>query len=437
MNYQDENDSLTRSFLDRTFFKAWKDPECPAYGNYNRVELFFNTSCNLKCKYCYLANYGEQLYPKAPVKQTLENLDMFLDWLIKNEFYPTMEFFSGEPLVQKSCMKALHMVLDKFEAVDKRPARIVIPTNFTFILSDTQTQAVEELLNRSRGLKMPILLSASFDGKFVEANRPFQSGIEPRDDAYYEKAFDFAKKWHCGFHPMVYSEEIEKWKDNWLWFQENFKKRDISFFNIYLLEVRNSEWSLQQTKELSEFVRWLIEWTWDLCNRDLKTFFDCLFARKGYNILNSPLSQIGRGIGCSIQSLLTVRLGDLTMVPCHRTSYAQNVLARFSTSNGEITGVKSINPEQMIGIYTFSANTFPICDQCVIRSLCSKGCLGSQLETTGDMFTPIPTVCLMEFAKIKGMIQGYENIGIYHHVIGRVSKEKRTALKLLRRWIHE
>jgi len=49
-----------------------------------------------------------------------------------------------------------------------------------------------------------------------------------------------------GFHPMIYSNKIEYWIDNFLWFQKMFYKYGINPFNVYLLEVRNVEWLPQQ-----------------------------------------------------------------------------------------------------------------------------------------------------------------------------------------------
>lgn len=435
MAYQKENDLLLQSFLSRVFLEGgWKNPSDPTYGNSNRVEFFLNAKCNLKCKYCYLANFGPQLYPKTSNKKTLEHLSLVLDWMVENEYYPEIELFSGEPLVQKIGLDALRLILDKFSQTEKRPAKIVIPTNFTFCLQEKSINKVEKLLTESRSLKMPIFLSASVDGKYMERNRPFRkSNYEPRDDAFYDRVFTFAKKWKCGFHPMVYSGHIEDWQKNFLWFQENFKKLDMPFNNIYLLEVRNAEWSRQQIRSFGDFINFLITWTFrDRCREKVQRYVDFLFKRKGYNMLTSPLSSIGRGIGCSIQSNPTIRIGDLALVPCHRTSYSQNVLAHLKIENSKITGFESVNPELAIAVYTFDSNTLPYCEQCLIKKMCSKGCLGSQLEVTGDMFTPIPTVCALEHHKILTMVRTYQDLGIYDHILGCLNPEKLRAFETFR-----
>ncbi|GAH24385.1 unnamed protein product, partial [marine sediment metagenome] len=199
-------------------------------------------------------------------------------------------------------------MLNKFEFAENKPAGIIIPTNFTFILDKEVTEKIENLIVRSRKIGISIHLSASIDGKYCEANRPFRAGgINIRDDDYYDKVFAFVKKWGFSFHPMLYSGYIGSWQNNFLWFQEMLKKYDIPWFNIYLLEIRNKEWSKDDILKFEEFIKFLIRWTFlVLCRGSVEEFMHFIFKR-GFNILESPLATTGRGIGCSIQSTLHVR----------------------------------------------------------------------------------------------------------------------------------
>ena len=64
MNQQEENNKLINSFLKRTFFRAWQNPEEKGIDveNFQSVELWLNNKCNLDCKYCYLDRYDNDLY---------------------------------------------------------------------------------------------------------------------------------------------------------------------------------------------------------------------------------------------------------------------------------------------------------------------------------------------------------------------------------------
>jgi len=434
MTYQEENDKLLNSFLDRTFFKTWRNQE-EGFENFRTLELFLNTKCNLKCSYCYLAKYGDELYPPRlqDNKRVLTNLQILLDWLVDRNLAPKLELFSGDPF----SLQALSMILDKFEDVENKPKSIVIPTNYTFILNKALTKKIETLIRRSRKLGMPISFGTSIDGKYCEANRPFRSGkADPRDDSYYDRVFAFNKKWCFGFHPMIYSGHIDSWTSNFLWFQEMLKKHDIPWDNIYLLEVRNMEWSRDNILSFEEFIKFLIRWIFFVpCRGQAKGFVDFIFKR-GFNILQSPLTTIGRGMGCSIQSTIHLRLGDLSIVPCHRTSYEPFVSGHFVVDNGRITGIRADNAELFIEIISLESRNQPMCESCLIKSLCSGGCLGSQFEITGDLFSPIPTVCRLEHAKIRAMITAYKELRLFDLICDRVNPEKRYALNILKEMLH-
>lgn len=432
--YQKQNDELLSSFLGRTFFAAWENEEDPRYENFRRIELQINAKCNQDCKYCYYAKYGEELYPESisKSKNVLSNLSILLDWLIENGYAPGIDFFSGEPLYQKVGFDALSMILDKFTRTKRKPKCIVVPTNYTFLLKKNLTSKVEDLVKESREMKIPITLSASFDGKHCEKNRPLKSTLlgDRRGDKFYDKCFAFGKKYKFGFHPMVYSELIEEWIKNFIWFQRKFEEFDIPFSNIYLLEVRNSEWSEEQIKEYMRFVDFLIKWTFnDRCGEDINRYLNFLFKGRGYNILSNCLTTIGRGLGCSLQSCLYVRLGDLAIVPCHRQSYEQFLLGKFKVEDKRIVGIKALDAELAIAEITFDFKTQPQCEQCLIKNVCQGQCVGAMYEVTGDPFSPIPSVCKLERAKIVAMIKAYQDLKIFNVVLNSVNENKKIALE--------
>jgi len=448
LKYKEENDKLIESFLGRTFFKVWKDGGNP---NFQSLEIMVNAYCNMSCQYCYLNRYQQQLFPddSCDRDKIMRNLAIFFDWLIENDYKPKIELFSGELFSQEIGFQILEMIL--YKLAPHYSSSVVVPTNFSFVLDRNRYDRVIDILERSRKVGFPIYLSASFDGKYCEDQRPFKfqeigkyedygriwkwkynDKKNLKDDYFYNEAFKLAKKYGFGFHPMIYSKNIEKWKDNFLWFQDMLKKYDIPFHSVYLLEVRNVEWSAKQIYEFGEFIKFLIDWSWKFVGYDIGRYRDFLFKLKGFNILSSPLTRVGRGIGCSVQSSIYLRPGDLTIGPCHRQCYKHLNSARFKVEEGKIVGLEALNPEYLIVQTSFQAVNQPYCYTCPIKYVCSFGCLGSQYEATGDNFTPIPTVCALEHMKIRAMIEKYEEIGILGQVLENTSKEKRDSFMLLR-----
>ena len=440
ISYKQQNDQLLENFLEKRFFTSWrmsdkKREDSPHYMNYASLEFDLNPLCSTNCRYCYLAKYGEQLMPKESwnKKKILDNLSIILKWLKKNNFNPNLEIFSGDPLVQNISYKIMEMICDWYG--DKAPdgSSLVIPTNMDFLHYDDKVDAVFDFIDRFAKKNAKLVFSASVDGLYLEKNRPHRSKLLKYDSEFYDKLFRFSAATGTGFHPMVYSEGIESWPENFLWFQDRFESYNIPWSNIYLLEVRNKEWSVEQCIGLEKFMNFLVKWTWRKCGCDPDKMVDFLFKGRGFNILSSGMSTIGRGIGCSIQSTLMLRLGDLKFFPCHRTSYNFMETGEFITKDGEVTGIKALNPSFMMTINSMNISGAAMCYSCPISQFCSGGCLGSQYEITGDPFSPIPTVCRMMHYKTRGIFRAYKEIGIMPKLLGLINKDKVEAYKICSR----
>jgi len=418
LDTQSEDDKYLLSFLERTFFRGFKEN----IENFNSVEYFIGKNCNLNCKYCYLAKYGNYLHPqKENPREISLNAQKLTDFLASLNFRGRIEIFSGEPLIKEHTFDIINYILDSLTH-----AIVVIPTNMTFLFDEKMTDNVIDLLKSRR-----VFLSASVDGKYMQnVNRPHKAGLI-FDDEMWERLFAFAKRWDIGFHPMIYSHNIEKWRDNFLWFIQKFEEyRMDPFSSLYLLEVRNPEWSREQCRELKNFMEFLAKYTYQrLAKGDYNNLVDIIFEKKGFNILSSPFTTVGRGLGCSIQAALTVRVADLSIVPCHRLAYKQFIAGFFMSDNEKIVGIKAHNPYLYSAIVGTSQHAFPYCERCILNGICAGGCLGAQYEYFGDPFIPIPSVCMMEHAKYLGIFNGFKDVGALDYILAKTNAIKKLKIK--------
>ncbi len=418
------NDDILVSFLKRNFFDRWS-----GQGDESTfLELIVSDKCDHNCSYCYYRKYGHNFFNEESRKEEniLRNLDLVLNWLEKNNYRPRIELFSGELFSTETGFKALDRVIDYL----RQGEYTIIPSNMSFIFDDEKIERILLLKKKAGKKDVGVLLSGSVDGKYMEENRPLLDGRK-RDDEYYHKLFTFAAERGIGFHPMVYSKGIEKWKDNFLWFMENYDRYGLDKRLFYLLEVRNAEWNEKQTLELGKFVEFLVYWAWDFCGKDADRFVDFIFKDSGFNILSSLFSGTNRGISCSIQSSFAVTLGNLSFPACHRTAYGSLLGGRFVVEKDEIVGIKAENASTYINIKSFDAVTQPYCETCYIKHLCVKGCLGSQFETTGNPFIPIPSVCRLEHVKTVSILRALKRLRVLDKFLSHISRERRNNILLL------
>lgn len=426
-----QDNRLVESFLNRTFFSGWQNSHQPQFANYVSLELQINSRCDLACRYCYYSKFGHHLYPESISEDSLvlRNLDLLLEWLSKNCMNPEIEIFSGEPFSQEIGFTVLEKLID-WGIKNRLCFPITVPTNFTFIFDQSKTERLNSLIKKGLDNQISVRLSASIDGKFYDnINRPMVNGRQ-RDEEYYNEVFKFCKQWNFSFHPMIYSHLIERWKENFLWFQSKFEEFGFHFSTLYLLEVRNKNWTVKQIREFYKVIRFIVNWVYDKSGLHGEEFVRFVFSGKLLNLF-SILSTNHRGVGCSVQSNVQLRLGDLMVSVCHRTAYKPFNLWKFTANEHEITGVEAINPNLMLTVASLDTRNMPICECCLVRELCIGQCLGSMFETNGDPFMPIPTVCALEHAKIAAILDGIWDIGEMGHFYNISMRKKKDSIRLI------
>lgn len=396
------------------------------------------------CDYCYISKYRGTTFPEAIYDNTniINNLGKIVRWMDYNGFTCPIDIFSGEPLAQRIGYEVLDYIYDfyKDKPAERRPKHVVIPTNFSFIASDEWTARVEDLLDKYENIGMPLYLSASFDGKYMDSNRPYVHDLDiplraERDDAYYDKIFEFAKKHKCGFHPMIYYRGIDDWKRNFDWFQEMYVKHGIEWDNLYLLQVRNAGWTPEQNKSMYDFLRYLIDFAWDKCGHNYNKFA-CFMGegQRGFNILSEIFNTCSRGIGCGMQASFGVRLSDMSHHICHRTMYPDLKLGELVDDPDTVLRYKTQNAELGLTAYGFSTSVQPACIRCPIKHLCIGGCLGAQYEANRDLFSPIQSVCQNSWWLVKAIVDGFEAIGVLDTWCEGLPKDKVREIEFVRSW---
>lgn len=436
--YEHENSQLMQNMIDMMFSDGKKTNVPKSF------ELILYGKCNLGCKYCYMHNFKNELYPSFLENDEviLKNAKRFMDYYHKIESNLNIDLFSGELFGTSLGFEVLEMIVNSFKDRPNTGTCIVIPTNFTFIHNEELVNRVEAVFCKAKSYGIVVHLSSSFDGKYMEDNRPYIKNIgydlnKVRDDAYYDKVFEFIKKWGSGVHPMVYSEGIEKWKDNFNWFQDMFEKHGISWTKIFLLHVRNEEWTKDQIQDMQEFISWLFDWVYDKFDGNKEDIVQFLIAEKtrGFNILGGNNGGISRGLSCSIQNTLAIRLGDMKIVPCHRQMREGFNYGTMNISDDLEVTYDPENLEMMIAIYSMHHRSQPYCEVCDINALCSGGCQGSQFESMGDPFVPIPTVCKLHHAMAITTVESWLRLGIYPRMLSYCTDEQINQNENIRRFI--
>lgn len=421
--YQQEMDNLLKTLLKYRFFNNWKAPnnsDIPtSLYNSAQLEIYLTNKCNQHCKYCYLYN-NQEIYPKNIDDDTiLQNLKILYNWIVENNFQiPKIEFFSGEIWDSYLGQQVLKITLEYLHK-GMQIQEFIIPSNFSFIKNDESFYIIQNYINLFKDCGSLLKFSCSIDGKELDnINRQPNDSSKAMTDEYYDKIFNFCVANDFGFHPMVSSYGIEKWPKNFQWWKETCNKYGLDVHSeVMMLEVRDDNWTSDKIQKYLNFLEIVRDDFFENnLNKNIKKFTDfCIGNVEGIKSGYLPwvLSQAFTYMSCTASTQLAVRIGDLTICPCHRTAYDKYNYGKFVVNNGKIVDIISNNVYMAQRVlYSNQKLTHPKCDSCVYNSYCIRGCLGAQLEKYKDPFMPLNTVCDFEKAKIDWIISYYKNWGI-------------------------
>lgn len=446
MNWEEENNIIINTYFKKIIKEINHKKGCS-------LELFITDVCNQNCEYCYLIKHQDELYPKnfRSTKQILNNLQIFLNYLIENNYDNILKFslFSGEIWHTQFGLDVLETIYQYCLKAKQPPLSIMIPSNFSFILDDIQLQKIETYIDKFNKKNIYLNFSCSIDGFFIESeNRPFNNSNNnyiKDSEEHYEKIFKWCKKYGYGFHPMVNSFNIEKWKQQYKWWIDNFIKYELNFHQYSMfLEVRDNNWTDNKIYSYLDYLNFSVDYLFESYFKDdpvglLKTMLNIDTVDNG-NYINIQITRQSARMSCTVDRIICIRLGDLSWVPCHRTSYDPFVYGTFQVQDNKIQNLIAKNVILPASIYSLGYKGHPKCDICPIADLCLRGCYGAQFEANKDLFYPCETVCNLFFAKnlflyykIKEIIQKYNisdnNITyqiqeIYKKYISKISDEE-------------
>jgi len=438
MTYSEEQAVLLNTFFDNMYLRLWKknfqSPVDDSEGILNSLELNIRGKCNLKCKYCYMQKYMDNLYPERidNIGISLENVDKVIDWLIVEKLLPRgIDIFGGEAVScseYKRLFGSLYRFIHTLTIEQRKRFVISLPINVIFLEDRNYYDMLIEAQHTFIDLNVPVYFSISLDGKYCDPHsRPAYNPKFEYSDAFYGVVSNFCRDSAIRphFHPMVARENIKYWKENFLWYIDfisktySCKSLEETITYLYLLEVRNWDWTDEELNYFSEFLTFLIDYLWD--NLDKEIFYSHIVHDKTLNIL-SFFGMNSSSLSCGLQTNFTIRTGDLTTAPCHRLFYDIYISSYIKIREDKSFDFIPHHPYgHIVANATNFRNSVP-CSKCEINTLCVGPCLGSNYEANKDMLITPDVVCKLEKIKIYTIISGFKNKGLLPRILTDLKK---------------
>ena len=431
MTYEEEQKILLKNVIER-----YDKPS-------STVEFIISSSCNQACEYCYYYKYGKELYPPEinQEEKILHNLPLLLNWLEEEKYqYYSYDLFSGAFFSLPYWENILQIFYEHNKKIGCPLRGMTIPTNLSWVTDNEKYKQITSWYKKFETVNIDLFMSCSVDGPSGLENieRPLYSS--EKEEKYFNKIFEFCKDYKAGFHPMITKNFVKNYKQNYDWWVSQIKKFNLllkkknSYDKVYdipmFLEVRdNEQWD---TKEALDNYR---DFLFYVAETDLKEFHNNNIEDFAYHMLDDftpDMEDIGTynhlqpyiiglpnlysHMGCTVQRGSMFRVGDLALVPCHRTAYP-NLIHGYLVLNDEKTKIIDIKPNNVlldIKIKTFNPNRSMLkCTDCIAKTICMKGCFGSQYEHNKELFATEENVCNMLKVKLQTIHQIALKYNIY------------------------
>lgn len=413
------------------------------------IELIIKPQCNQKCKYCYITQYGDKIYPlneRISNEEILKRIKIILEWIIENKiFIPRYELFAGDILGDKLYYKILDVFLEAYKNVEQKQiynsqkwqrTLILLPTNGYYFRFEEHQNLIRNYSKQFYDLGFDLGFSWSTDGLYAADSRENVLENSSITQADYDKIFPFMKEMKFGIHSVIAPESIKNSIKNFDWWVEMFEKYQLdTLFKQndkfpYYLEARNSYWTDEDINEFTKLIRhiWKKKMEWNN-NDKIKMAYHCFVGDGKDNTLkrltNYDFSSLHKAslmeednLSCNMSSLFRINLSNMSLPICHRVTYKEVNGGNFEIKDNKIIGlIPSDGLSGYMQIKLLSPKFYPKCCVCDYRDFCIKGCLGSQYEYSGEILQPIPSVCKLEQAKINTLIELYNTDGILDEAI--------------------
>ena len=190
------------------------------------IQLIIRPQCNQKCKYCYITNYGDKLYP---VETRISNDEILKNIKINKVFIPQYEIFAGDLFADKLYYKILDTFLEVFAPISKKHLAnvqrwkmpvILTPVNGWFFKYEEHRNLIREYKQKLHDTGFALAMSWSTDGLYAAEAREnaIDQGHMTQED--YDIIFPFIKEMNFGIHAMISAETIKNSIKNYDWWIE-------------------------------------------------------------------------------------------------------------------------------------------------------------------------------------------------------------------------
>ena len=183
------------------------------------------------------------------------------------------------------------------------------------------------------------------------------------------------------------------------------------------MNARSVIWNKESLLNLRHFVSYVIDRSYGEFS-NTADFFD--FLNKNCISIINLIHKYDLGTYCDLQNSFSVRLRDLKLLNCSNITRAGYSACDLMFNKDNDIDCKLENPYLYMFSHSFDSMSGNKCCDCPINALCNGYCLSTNFNINRDFFTPVDTICNIEYYRVFSVCKSLHSKGILESYIKHV-----------------
>ena len=398
MNHNEEQNFLFKNYLNSHVFSYWNS----TCSKNESPSLNLILQDNVRCKYCSdFSNINYSPESSAENSTVVKNCNELVGWIEKNNLHIRHVNVILDDKYDKVFLEDLLKIV-----LHKLPESAIL-TLVIDINSNINKSNLKELIGLADNYKLNLEFIIDYNVLFDNASNELHKAIFNKDNkSNLILPWDKTDIWCKIFD--TYINNICKYNE--------LSYRD-ALCTARLVNARSVIWNKESLLNLRHFVNYVIDRSYDEFN-NTADFFD--FLNENCISIINLIHKYDLGTYCDLQNSFSVRLRDLKLLNCSNITRAGYSACDLMFNKDNDIDCKLENPYLYMFSHSFNSMSGNRCCDCPINTLCNGYCLSTNFNINRDFFTPVDTICNIEYYRVFSVCKSLHSKGILESYIKHV-----------------
>ena len=403
------NEELLHDIIERNYFNKFKNHEKKLSFILNDSDINFHETC------VYLSNNKINFFNSY-------NLKKILNYYIDNKFNCDITLVGTDSEVYiQDYLNCLNIIYKKFEKQSIKPLKIIIPSSGLFLLDQSNINAYNDLIKKFWKLNICLDIQINLYNLDIDKSSKILSNLNllysPTNliKLTYYISKDTIKNDILNFYSIL------------SYLNDDYKKS----INIKIIEDRHIDSNLN---EFLAFTNLYLDIFYNIVfQKNSNEFIKFLLNKKDNFIsLNDHDLFLNNGkLKCNISDYLFINIDNLSIPFCPALDNQYYSIGKIHFNKNKFK-INENNCSILIAKDYMQQSCLPNCESCMHLGLCNGFCMYNSFKDHGNLFVPIPELCILNKNKIIFILNYLKENNLIDYLFNNIDNNNfKNYLKIL------